>query len=46
MLMHDYGGGEGSSHDVDIILRRGLLNDDPWLQRGAGGLKIWEKVIM
>ena len=46
MLMHDYGGGEGSSHDVDIILRRGLLNDDPWLQRGEGGLKIWEKVIM
>ena len=44
MLMHDYGG-EGGSHDVDIILGGRLLNDDAWLQRG-GGSKIWEKVIM
>ena len=27
---------EGGSHDVDIILGGGLLNNDAWLQRGEG----------
>ena len=43
MIMEDE---EGGSHDVDIILGGGLLNNDAWLQRGEGGSKIWEKVIM
>ena len=30
------GEGDGGSHDVDIILGRGLLNDDAWLQGGRG----------
>ena len=43
MLMHDYGGGGGGSHDVDIILGGGLLNDDAWLERKEGGQKSGKK---
>ena len=35
----------GGSHDVDIILRDGLLNDDACLQREEGESKTWEKII-
>ena len=37
------GEGEGVSHDLDIILGEGLLNDDAWLQRGEGGQKSGKK---
>ena len=32
------GEGEGDSHDVDIILAEGLLNDYAWLQREVKNL--------
>ena len=35
--------GEGDPHDFDIMLRRGLLNDDAWLQRVEGGQKSAKK---
>ena len=37
--------GKEGSHNVDIILGGGLLNDNAWLQSG-GGSKIWEKMII
>ena len=42
--MHDYGRGGAVSHDVDIILRGGLLDDDAWFQGGEGGQKPGKKV--
>ena len=31
MFMLDYGEGGGGSHDFDIVLGGGLLNDNAWL---------------
>ena len=37
------GEGEEGSHNVNIILGGGSLNDDAWLQRGQGGQKSEKK---
>ena len=37
------GEGKEDSHNVDMILGGGLLNDDAWLQRGEGGQKSRKK---